>query len=360
MHHLVRAYAATEQARLSPQYSTRAQLRLFEYYARTARAAAHLNPTAGGDKKRFPDRGAAMAWFDAERANLVAAVHTAHATGHPDTTITLASLLANYLNSRRHLQDALAVATLAHDAATSLGDRHREATAWNNLGTALGELRRFDDARDTHQHALDIYQDLGDRHREAMAWNSLGTAWRGAEAYGRAVEAGGRSAEVFRESEDAYREGEALGELAATLPAAGRTPGEIRSRPIPAAAPGVAPRRRGTRRTPPHMGASRRGRAGGGVPAGPARRGLPRGAGPVGGRGGRGGPGPVSGHGEQRGGSAGDASTVDPAKGGSKEGQGLQHPRPTLCRDLAQRHRRRASVLSADGPGVPLVRPKRP
>jgi tetratricopeptide (TPR) repeat protein len=90
-------------------------------------------------------------------------------------------------------------------------------------------MRRFDDALTAHQHALDIHHDLDDRHGQAKAWNNLGRALRGAEAYGQAVEAGESAVAVFQELKDAYREGEALGELAATLRAAGRTPGEIRA-----------------------------------------------------------------------------------------------------------------------------------
>ena len=228
MHDLVRAYA-TEQAQQNPQHSAKAQRRLFAYYTLTSRAAdAHLDPAAGGDKKRFRDRGAAVAWFDAERANLAGAVHAAHAAGYREITLGLASHLGTYLGSRRYLQDALDVATLAHEAATSLGDRRSEGMAWGNLGLALKELRRFEDALDAHQHALDIYRDLGDRHREGTAWNNLGTAWRGAEEYEKAVDAGRRAITVFQELGDAYREGEALSELADTLQAAGRSPGEVR------------------------------------------------------------------------------------------------------------------------------------
>jgi tetratricopeptide (TPR) repeat protein len=269
MHDLVRAYA-TEQAQQSAQHSAVARLRLFEYYARTARAAdVHLDPATGGDRKRFADRGAAMVWLDAERANLVAAVHTAHVAGHPGITMGLASLLGDYLRTRRYLQDALAVATLAHEAATSLGDhhseagtlnnlgfvlqdlrrfddalaaaqsaldifrdlgdRHREAIAWGGLGSVLQDLRHFDDALAAHQNALDLHRDLDDQHGEAIAWNNLGSALRGTRVYGKAVEAGERAVAMFHELDDAYREGEALGDLADTLRAAGRAPGEVRS-----------------------------------------------------------------------------------------------------------------------------------
>nr|WP_306454504.1 tetratricopeptide repeat protein [Streptomyces sp. TLI_235] len=207
MHDLVRAYA-TEQAELSPHHSAKAQQRLFGYYIRTSRAAVvHLNPVAGGDKKRFPDRGAAMAWFDAERANLVAAVHTAHAAGHREITVDLAALVGDYLRSRRYLQDDLAVAALAHDAAISLGDRHDVGQAWNNLGNAMQGLRRFDDALDAYQHALDIYRELGDRHSVGLAWNNLGNAMQGLRRFDDALDACQHALDIYRELGDRYAEG---------------------------------------------------------------------------------------------------------------------------------------------------------
>ncbi|MFC9331962.1 tetratricopeptide repeat protein [Kitasatospora sp. NPDC057015] len=217
MHDLVRAYA-TEQARQSAQHGARAQRRLFEYYARTARAAAvHLNPTAGGDKERFLNRGAAMAWFDAERANLVATVHTAQATGHLDITINLASFLADFLGSRRYLQDALVLGTLAHDVATSLGNRHNEAIAWNNLGNALTGFRRFDDALTAHQHALDIHRNLGDRHREAMAWNNLGNTLKELRRFDDALTAHQHALDLCQDLGDRHREAIARNNLGNTL-----------------------------------------------------------------------------------------------------------------------------------------------
>nr|WP_179419865.1 tetratricopeptide repeat protein [Streptomyces sp. TLI_235] len=207
MHDLVRAYA-TEQAQQSPQHSAKALTRLFEYYTGTTRAAAvHLSPTAGGDKKRFPDRGAAMAWLDAERANLIAAVHTAHAVGHRETTVNLASHLGEFLRSRRYLQDELAVATLAHDSATSLGDRHREGVTWTNLGLAFRELRSFDDALNAHQHALDISQDLGDRHNEGVTWNNLGLVLTMLHRFDDALNAHHRALDISQDLGDRHGEG---------------------------------------------------------------------------------------------------------------------------------------------------------
>ncbi|WP_052391561.1 tetratricopeptide repeat protein [Streptomyces sp. NRRL B-24484] len=217
MHDLVRAYA-TEQAELNPQHSAKALTRLLDHYTRTTQAAdAHLDPNTDGDKSRFPDRHAAMAWLDAERANLVAAVHTAHAAGHGEVTVNLTHFLGDHLRSRRYLQDALAVATLAHNAATSLGDRRREGVTWTSLGLAHRELRHFDKALDAHQHALDIYQDLGNRHGEAVAWNNLGGTLQELRRFDDALDAHQHALDIYRDLGDRHGEGSAWNNLGTAL-----------------------------------------------------------------------------------------------------------------------------------------------
>ncbi|MDX3488416.1 tetratricopeptide repeat protein, partial [Streptomyces sp. ID05-18] len=56
------------------------------------------------------------------------------------------------------------------------GDTHGEAGAWNNLGSALQDLRRFDDALHALETARDLYQQTVDTNGEATAWNNLGSA----------------------------------------------------------------------------------------------------------------------------------------------------------------------------------------
>ncbi|MFJ9847181.1 tetratricopeptide repeat protein [Kitasatospora sp. NPDC101155] len=174
MHDLVRAYA-TEQAQQHPTASAKAQRRLLKHYTVTARDAnIHLEPTAGGDKARFRDRAHALTWLDTEHANLIATVHTAQTTGHHDIAMNLPAQLATYLSLRRHLEDLLTVATTARDIALGMDFQDHTAQAWNNLGTALREVRRFEEAEQALRAALTTYQQLGNKHGEASAWNSLG------------------------------------------------------------------------------------------------------------------------------------------------------------------------------------------
>ncbi|MFJ6563897.1 tetratricopeptide repeat protein [Streptomyces sp. NPDC091412] len=228
MHDVIRAYAA-EQAAHHPVATERALRRLLEHYMHFAQdAAVHLNPSADGNASRFRARARAMAWFDAERANLVAAAQAARDGGHLDVAASLPSLVTEYLHARRLLNGALTVNTVALDATTTVDHRLGQARAWNNLGGTLDESRRYEEALDAYQHALDVFRDLGDTHAEARAWNNLGMALRDRGEFGLAEEAGERSAALFVEVGDGFLRGRALAELARTLSQAGRPEGEVR------------------------------------------------------------------------------------------------------------------------------------
>ncbi|GAA1412010.1 hypothetical protein GCM10009639_63970 [Kitasatospora putterlickiae] len=220
MHDLVRAYAG-EQAARHPDRAAEALQCLLDHYAfSTHEAEACMNPVEHriGAGQKFSGRAEALAWLDAERANLVAIIPAARAAGHHKAARHLTSHLGPYLQQRRRLEDHLDIARIALAAARdshtpdgeaaawidlgnalqalrrfdeaeaahrtaiaqhrSLGDHHGEATAWNNLGSTLQDLRRFDEAEVAHRTALTHYQDLGDHHREAIAWNQLGHALR--------------------------------------------------------------------------------------------------------------------------------------------------------------------------------------
>ncbi|WP_052391560.1 tetratricopeptide repeat protein [Streptomyces sp. NRRL B-24484] len=193
MHDLVRAYA-TEQADTHPDRASVALRRLLEHYAcSTWNADAFLGPRVSGGSRglQFEDRAEALAWLDTERANLTAAVHTAHATGHLDVTQYLASYLGPYLNLRRLLEDHQDVARAALAAVQTGSDPNAEAAAWGSLGLALNDLRHFEEAEHAHRTALRQFQALNDQHGAALVWGNLGIALEGLRR--------------FEEAEHAYR-----------------------------------------------------------------------------------------------------------------------------------------------------------
>ena len=126
--------------------------------------------------KHFTDRDAALAWRDAERPNLIAAVTLAADTQRNEVSLYLPNLLARYLGWRRHFDDLLATATISLNIARGLGNRDREAMMLIRSSIALQEMNRFDEAIAALQEAAAIFRDIGDEHGMAMALNNLGLA----------------------------------------------------------------------------------------------------------------------------------------------------------------------------------------
>jgi DNA-binding SARP family transcriptional activator len=106
-----------------------------------AGSSAAAAPTADGLDGCPPDAGfadhtAALAWLDAERPNLVAAVRHATTHGPAPAAWLLADALRGYLWMSRHTVDWLEVAGAGLAAATSVGDRQAQAALRLNLGMA--------------------------------------------------------------------------------------------------------------------------------------------------------------------------------------------------------------------------------
>ena len=140
MHDLLRLYAQ----RLSDDHAEadgreQARDRLLGYYLDTADAADdHLRALPGmAVPDEFTGRDGALAWLDAERASLVAAVTMAAETGRDQAAMRLPLLLAEYFGWRRRFDDWITATTISLDAARRLGDRRREGDALTILGLAL-------------------------------------------------------------------------------------------------------------------------------------------------------------------------------------------------------------------------------
>ncbi|MEU5979982.1 tetratricopeptide repeat protein [Streptomyces sp. NPDC047315] len=232
MHDLLRVHAQ-EQARTtmdtgraSRRRYEQARTRLTDHYVRHAQAAdTHLHPPGRSVSTLFTGREQALAWFDAERENLLATTHT-HA--HTQIALDLGFALGRYLDWRRHFQDQVTVRAHALAACQALSDTLNQAGAWNNLGNALGNLKRHAEALDAHRTALQLHQESGDVHGQAVAWNNIGAASRGLERYAEAIAAGEKAVAMLTQDEDWARAGEAWGELATTLDASGAEPSRVR------------------------------------------------------------------------------------------------------------------------------------
>ncbi|GAA2655451.1 ATP-binding protein [Streptomyces vastus] len=226
LHDLVRAFGVRVVAGDAElvEEGEAARGRVLEFYCRWADAAdGRLRWLPGRpEPERFADRAQALGWLDGERAGLVAAVQWAEEERYADAAVWLAACLARYLHWRRSFDDSITVGRAAREAAHRAGDPHREAIAWNNLGSALREAGRVEEAIDAHTRARDLYQAAGDHHREPHAWNNLGSALREAGRVEEAIDAHTRARDLYQAAGDHHREAHAWNNLGSALAEAGR------------------------------------------------------------------------------------------------------------------------------------------
>ncbi|MEV0458987.1 AfsR/SARP family transcriptional regulator [Catellatospora methionotrophica] len=186
-HDLLSAYAM-EQAEAHDTAGDRrlAVRRLLTYDLRAAAAAdalvaPHRRRTPGwgeeataGEVPAFVDHDEALAWFEVERGNLVAAVRLGWEHREYEIGWRLANLLWGLFHLEKHWDDWIATHTIGLACARGCGDRRAEFTMLSSLGTAYRERQRFAEATRCHQQALELSRETGDRHGEAQALNGLG------------------------------------------------------------------------------------------------------------------------------------------------------------------------------------------
>lgn len=187
-HDLLRVYAKEradeEESRDQREMSMR---NLFNWYLACADSADHvltpmrrripLQPsvnTAG--VLTFRTHGEALEWCEAERTNLVAAVHAALAAALPEVACRLPLALWAFFTLRKPWADWIATYQAGLTAARRCADRFSEASLLAGLGIAHRDLRRFEEALKYLGSALAIRREIGDSWGEGQALISLGTA----------------------------------------------------------------------------------------------------------------------------------------------------------------------------------------
>jgi DNA-binding SARP family transcriptional activator len=223
-HDLLRVYSSERAvADLSEQDRDAAIGRLLRWYVRTADAAAtaqvphryNIPPDpADGDPPplSFTSAEEALAWYDGESANLVAATRQAAESGLNDISWRLPAPLYLVFNSRGNWADCIATSRIALDSARRAGSRQGEAWILNNLGDALGNIG--DPEGIGHiERSLAIRREIGDRVGEAQSANSLADVYLMLGRTAEALDLYRHSLEVNREVGHRYGEGVALGNL---------------------------------------------------------------------------------------------------------------------------------------------------
>ncbi len=187
-HDLLRVYASERAAAdLSGPEREAAIGRLLDWYMRTADAAAQvilphryqvpLEADHASDLAlSFPTTDDALAWYDSERVNVVAATKQAASSGLHDIAWRLPAPLISMFNRRGNWADCITTHRIALESARQAGNRRGEAWVLNNLGQALG-FARMSEGIELLERALAIRREIGDRLGEAQAANNLSDAY---------------------------------------------------------------------------------------------------------------------------------------------------------------------------------------
>jgi DNA-binding SARP family transcriptional activator len=224
MHDLIRAYVRSLMDADGDE-ARGARARLLDYCERTAwRADVHVArnnrtqrratapaPATASPAPELSDTAQALAWFRAERPNLLAAI--ADAATAPAARIGLTAAMASTLMHDGPWQQAAALHEAAVRAAGELGDRQAEAEAlWDQArteGLLLTDGRGY--ATSLLERSLSIFQEIGDRQGEANVRSGIRALEYGdGDAAAAALGSDGPAAPIFREVGDRLGEAGAL------------------------------------------------------------------------------------------------------------------------------------------------------
>jgi DNA-binding SARP family transcriptional activator len=227
-HDLLRVYSSERAvADLSGQVRDAAIGRLLTWYMRTADAAAtavsphryNVPLEAAPDSPNplsFVAAEDALAWYDSERVNIVAATRQASQCGLHEIAWRLPAPLFSVFSRRGNWADLITTNRIALESAREAGNRQGEAWVLNTLGQALGIIRNSESIGFLEQ-SLSIRREIGDRMGEAQAANNVADAY---EALGRGEEAVDllrHALELNRKVGYRYGEAVALSNLGAAL-----------------------------------------------------------------------------------------------------------------------------------------------
>ncbi|WP_433271609.1 BTAD domain-containing putative transcriptional regulator [Actinosynnema sp. CS-041913] len=189
MHDLIRQYAGDTARRDQPEADRAAAVRrVVDFYLHTAhhserlldphRTPIEVEPPAPGCRPDPPaDSAAAMAWFEAEHAGLLAAQQAAVAQGLHRSAWQLAWTLDTFHRRRGHLYDLLAAWQTGLAAAEHVAEATIQAQANRNLGHAYALVGRYDDAlRHLHQ-SITLAEHADDHSEQAHSHRALAWAW---------------------------------------------------------------------------------------------------------------------------------------------------------------------------------------
>jgi tetratricopeptide (TPR) repeat protein len=242
MHDLLRDYSRSLLAKEPDGENSRLGRRLRHYYLQTAGTASRLVgirhdlPQIGlahGDDSitplmpQFADRTDAMAWLEAERANLQATVVGAASAGDNASVTGIASAMAGFMRSAGYFQQAIVIHGVAVQATAAAHDLPGQANALTDLSAALQASGRLPETAETANAALRIYEELRDDSGQARALTELGDAQRLAGRYPSAIQTLKRALDLHKTLDDPQGRATALGSLGASQRLTGDLPAAL-------------------------------------------------------------------------------------------------------------------------------------
>jgi DNA-binding SARP family transcriptional activator/tetratricopeptide (TPR) repeat protein len=186
-HDLLRRYAAeVVQREESEEVRRRATERLLAWYLRTVDAAAgvlypeilRLPDRTTGAPPVFDDATAALAWLDAERRNLVAAIQVATDHGPRRSAWLLADALRGYFHLRMSTVEWDFVAHAGAAAADLDGDVAAHAAARLSLGDLYWRISRYPAAIEHYALAATLAGQAGWDRGQGAVHGNLGNVYQ--------------------------------------------------------------------------------------------------------------------------------------------------------------------------------------
>ncbi|MEU0879641.1 BTAD domain-containing putative transcriptional regulator [Lentzea sp. NPDC005914] len=222
---LMRYAAALREESDTPAEEKVAWTALLNHYVRgVERCAELLYPgivrlpsSASGPAPRISSSAEALAWLDAERPNLTAAIRHAAEHGPAAMAWQLADALRGYLWIGQHVGEWLATAHHGLLAAQASAHRPAEAAMHANLGTLYLRLGEYALSVEHHNEAIELYRTLGDKDAEASVLNNLSLVHRRSGQLAEAKTALVRCLEMLRSADSISTGLYNLGQLAVEL-----------------------------------------------------------------------------------------------------------------------------------------------
>lgn len=207
-HDLVRLHAREREALEESDEEREALLsRLVDWYRACLRKAdwaliterLRLAPAESIDAPHlpdFPDRESVFDWLEAERANILAVLQSAHDREWDDWVWQMVESLWLFHYNRRHYADWIDATELGIECAQRVGHKDAEARLRTQLAWALAELRHYERAHDELQRADRLVRESGNTGLAGSVREFTGTCYLKEGSYDLAIEAFGEARKV--------------------------------------------------------------------------------------------------------------------------------------------------------------------